>query len=125
MLDAEATAEGLDKAIDEFAAGVHPRDTFIFFAAAHGYSQGGRFYLIPQDYPYPVQLDARTLASHAIGQEKLQDWIANRIKAKKAIILLDTCESARSRAATRARGWIVPRRRRPWGGCMRRRAGRC
>jgi WD40 repeat protein len=93
VLDAEATAEGLDKAINEFAAGVHPRDTFIFFAAAHGYSQGGRFYLIPQDYPYPVRLDAQALASHAIGQEKLQDWIANRIKAKKAIILLDTCES--------------------------------
>jgi hypothetical protein len=23
----------------------------------------------------------------------LQDWIANRVKAKKAVILLDTCES--------------------------------
>jgi uncharacterized caspase-like protein len=29
----------------------------------------------------------------AIGQDRLQDWLANRIKAKRALILLDTCES--------------------------------
>ncbi|MGO9484367.1 MAG: caspase domain-containing protein [Rhodomicrobium sp.] len=91
VLDTEATAEGLGRAIEDFAAGIHPRDTFVLFAAAHGFSQGGRFYLIPQDYPGGI--DAQTLAARAVGQERLQDWIANRIKAKKAIILLDTCES--------------------------------
>lgn len=49
----------------------------------------GHFYLIPSDYP--DSLDA--LATHAISQERLQDWIANRIKAHRAILLLDTCES--------------------------------
>ena len=33
------------------------------------------------------------LKARAIGQDRMQDWIANRVKAKKAIILLDTCES--------------------------------
>jgi uncharacterized caspase-like protein len=33
------------------------------------------------------------LTKFAIDQTRLQDWIANRIKAKKALILLDTCES--------------------------------
>jgi uncharacterized caspase-like protein len=33
------------------------------------------------------------LADKAIGQNQLQDWVANRIKARKALILLDTCES--------------------------------
>ena len=33
------------------------------------------------------------LARRAIDQERLQDWVANRIKARRAIILLDTCES--------------------------------
>ena len=72
-------------------AGSSPRDTFVLYAAAHGYSVGGNYYMIPQDYqggPNPAALKAR-----AIGQERLQDWIANRIKAKKALILLDTCES--------------------------------
>jgi hypothetical protein len=35
-----------------------------------------------------IDLDRR-----AIGQDLLQDWVANRIKAKKVILLLDTCES--------------------------------
>jgi hypothetical protein len=33
------------------------------------------------------------LAQHAVDQARLQDWVANRIKARRALILLDTCES--------------------------------
>src|SRR5262249_9442979 len=64
---------------------------FLMFVAAHGFSVEGRFYLIPQNYqggPDPV-----ALAKGAIDQNRLQDWIVNYIKAKRAIILLDTCES--------------------------------
>jgi len=91
VLDEEATAEGLDRIVDEFSAGIAPRDTFVLYVAAHGYSEVGRFYLIPQDYAGGT--DPAALTRRAIGQERLQDWIANRIKAKKVIILLDTCES--------------------------------
>ncbi len=90
-LDADATAAKLDDTVAKIAKEIGPRDTFVLYAAAHGYSVGGRFYMIPQDYqggPNPAALKTR-----AIGQERLQDWIANRIKAKKALILLDTCES--------------------------------
>jgi uncharacterized caspase-like protein len=90
-LDAEATSAGLDRMVRDIAAEINPRDTFILFAAAHGYSNGGRFYLIPQDYQGGTEPGA--LMKRAISQEHLQDWIANRIKAKKALILLDTCES--------------------------------
>jgi uncharacterized caspase-like protein len=91
VTDGKATRESLSKVIDRIAAEVHPRDTFILFAAAHGKSEAGRFYLIPQDYdggPEP-----KALAERAIDQAMLQDWLANRIKARKAVILLDTCES--------------------------------
>ena len=91
VLNEEATGQGLDRIVSEFAAGIAPRDTFVLFAAAHGYSYRGRFYLIPQDYPGGTL--GETLSAHAIGQDGLQNWIANRIKAKKALILLDTCES--------------------------------
>jgi WD40 repeat protein len=91
VLDDEATAAGIDGALTEMAANISPRDTFVFFVAAHGYSNEGRFYLIPQDYQGGN--DPEALARRAIGQAQLQDWIANRIKAKKALILLDTCES--------------------------------
>jgi uncharacterized caspase-like protein len=91
VLDDEATIPKLEAIIDKMAARIHPRDTFVFFAAAHGYSYEGRFYLIPQDYQGGT--DPEALKARAIDQARLQDWIANRIKAKKAIILLDTCES--------------------------------
>jgi WD40 repeat protein len=90
-LDSGATAANLNGAVEQMAAAISPRDTFVLYAAAHGYSVDGRYYLIPQDYQGGNNQDA--LKSHAISQERLQEWIANRIKAKKAVILLDTCES--------------------------------
>jgi WD40 repeat protein len=90
-LDADATVGKLDETVKKIASEINPRDTFVLYAAAHGYSLRGNYYMIPQDYqggPNPEALKTR-----AIGQERIQDWIANRIKAKRAIILLDTCES--------------------------------
>lgn len=90
-LDENATRDNLERKIDELASEMHPRDTFIFFAAAHGISEEGRFYLIPQDYTGGS--DPAALESKAISQQRLQDWFANRLKVKRAVILLDTCES--------------------------------
>ena len=90
-LDGEATLATLEAAFNKLAREVGPRDTFVFYAAAHGFSTGGRYYMIPQDYQGGPDPDA--LKTRAIGQERIQDWIANRIKAKRALILLDTCES--------------------------------
>jgi WD40 repeat protein/uncharacterized caspase-like protein len=87
----DATRANLERTIDSIAADIHPRDTFILFASGHGTSANGRFYLIAQDHQGGI--DPQALAERAIGQDQLQDWLANRIKAKKAIILLDTCES--------------------------------
>jgi hypothetical protein len=90
-LDDDATAAKLDETFTKLASEIGPRDTFVFYAAAHGYTVGGNYYLIPQDYqggPDPVAIKTR-----AIGQDRIQNWIANRIKAKRALILLDTCES--------------------------------
>jgi hypothetical protein len=91
VLDREATIANLDPVVTQMAAEIHRRDTFVFFAAGHGYSNQGRFYLIPQDYQGGTNPEA--LTKFAIDQARLQDWIANRIKAKKVLILLDTCES--------------------------------
>ncbi len=90
-LDSGATAEALGRTFERISSEINPRDTFVLYAAAHGISERGRFYLIPQDYQGGNNPEA--LASRAIGQDRLQSWIANRIKARKAIILLDTCES--------------------------------
>src|SRR5688572_22710963 len=87
----QQTAEnpGLEVVVGKIAKDIHPRDPFILFAAAHCTSENGRFYLIPQDY----QGGPGALQERAIGQDQLQDWLANRIRARRTIILLDTCES--------------------------------
>jgi WD40 repeat protein len=91
LIDSDATPAKIERAIDSISGGMDPRDTFILYVAAHGYSLDGRFYLIPQDYNGGTNPDA--LAKTAIGQQRLQDWIANKIHARNALILLDTCES--------------------------------
>jgi uncharacterized caspase-like protein len=89
-LDSDATAAKLEMLIDQVSARMHPRDVFVFLAAAHGKSENGRFHLIPQDYR---SVSGRFVTEGTIGQEQLQDWFANRIKARRGLILLDTCES--------------------------------
>jgi WD40 repeat protein len=89
--NADARADNLDRLVDLISTQVAPRDTFVLYAAAHGITKDGRFYLIPQDFQGGDNPEA--LAKRAIGQDHLQDWVANRIRAKKALILLDTCES--------------------------------
>ena len=91
VLDREATRDNLDRIVRKMGAEISPRDTFIFYAAAHGYSLDGNYYMIPQDYQGGP--DPEALKAHAVGQDRIQDWIASRIRAKKALILLDTCES--------------------------------
>ncbi len=90
-LDSDATPEKLDQFVDQIGAEISPRDTFVLYVAGHGYSKDGRFYMIPQDYQGGA--DPAALKDRAIGQDRLQAWIANRIKAKKGLILLDTCQS--------------------------------
>jgi WD40 repeat protein len=89
VLGKDATRASLERVIRRIAGDIHRRDTFILFASGHGTSSNGRFYLIPQDFRSGLS----RLADGAIGQDQLQDWLANRIKARKAVILLDTCES--------------------------------
>lgn len=90
-LDENATREKLDAAIGKIAAEIGPRDTFVLYAAAHGYSYLGNYYLIPQDYQGGG--DPEALKARAVGQDRIQEWLSSRIKAKRAVILLDTCES--------------------------------
>ena len=87
----EATSDGLEKAFKAVAQEAEVQDTFVFFAAGHGTAVQGRFHLLAQDYYSEGDTDA-SIKSHGIGQEKLQAWIAN-IKAKRGLILLDSCES--------------------------------
>jgi hypothetical protein len=60
------------------------RDSYSYIKSELSHSVNGRFFLIPQDYQGGI--DRAALAKNAIGQDRMQDWVANRVKAKKAII---------------------------------------
>jgi uncharacterized caspase-like protein len=87
----EATSSGLEKAFEAVTKDAEVQDTFVFFAAGHGTAVQGRFHLLGHDYYSEGDTDS-SIRSRGIGQEKLQAWIAN-IKAKRGLILLDSCES--------------------------------
>jgi uncharacterized caspase-like protein len=79
VIDEAATRDNLESVIDGLKDKLHQRDTFILFAAGHGISDQGRFYLIPQDY----QGGPNALKQQAIGLDKLLDWLANGIMAPR------------------------------------------
>jgi uncharacterized caspase-like protein len=89
LLDAQATAAGIDHAFTDLGQKIRPQDVFVFFMAGHGKTVDGRFYFIPQDFRYTGE---DSITSKAIGQDQLQQWLA-RISAQKSILLFDACES--------------------------------
>jgi hypothetical protein len=88
-LDADATVTRLDRIFTDLAGKIRPRDVFVFFAAAHGKTVDGRYYMVPQDLRYQNE---QSLVHNGIGQNKLQEWFA-KIAAKKAVLIFDTCEA--------------------------------
>jgi WD40 repeat protein len=93
----EPTSDGLEKAFEAVGKEVDVHDTFVFFAAGHGKAVNGRFHLIAKDFYFEPDGDTEdSILKHGIGQDKLQALIVNKIRAKRGLILLDTCESGAS-----------------------------
>ena len=89
VLDSDARPQHLDAVFADLAQKIRPRDVFVFYAAGHGVTRGGRYYFLPQDFNY---VPDDSLPESAIGQDRLQAWFA-KIAAKKSILVFDTCES--------------------------------
>ena len=88
----EPTLDGLEKAFEAVGKEADVHDTFVFFAAGHGSGVKGRFHLLAKAFHFDGPADTSIL-KYGIGQDKLQALIVNKIKAKRGLILLDTCES--------------------------------
>ena len=92
LIDADATRAGILEALDRIAQQAGPSDTFVFYAATHGVRNDldGRFLLIPADVADAASLDG--LARSAVEETALVAALS-RIRARNALIVLDTCYS--------------------------------
>jgi WD40 repeat protein len=92
LTDQQATRSAILDAFDRLAARIRPNDTFLFYVASHGVrSEGdGRFLLIPQDVADISSWQA--LGSAAIDETTLIGALS-RIRARDALLFLDTCYS--------------------------------
>ncbi len=92
LTDAQATKAGILAAFDRLAGAVRPSDTFLFYAATHGavLQDDGRFLLVPQDVADVTSWTA--IARQSIGESALIGALS-RIRARDALLFLDTCHS--------------------------------
>lgn len=92
LIDGEATRAGILDAFDRLAGQIRPNDTFLFYVASHGVrSQGdGRFLLIPQDV---ADLTSWQAVGRAAIDETTLIAALSRIRARDALLFLDTCYS--------------------------------
>ena len=89
VLDSDATKTKIGAKFAEITAAIRPRDVFVFFMAGHGKTEDGRYYFIPQNFRYDRD---SAVTQQGISQDELQAWLA-QIRAKKSLLLFDTCES--------------------------------
>jgi caspase domain-containing protein len=90
VLEGDATAKGIEAAINNLAGEVKPSDVFVLYIAGHGHSIAGTYYFLPQDLTFD---NGRTIENAAISQDMLQAWVA-KIPARKSLLILDSDESA-------------------------------
>jgi caspase domain-containing protein len=92
LIDQQATRTGILDAFDQLAVRIRSNDTFLFYVASHGLrgQDNGRFELLPQDV-----LDVSSWQSVARAAIDETTLIAafSRIRARNALLFLDTCSS--------------------------------
>jgi hypothetical protein len=92
LTDQQATRAALLDAFDHLASRIRPNDTFLFYVASHGVrsQDDGRFLLIPQDV-------ADVSSWQAVGRAAIDETTLigalSRIRARDALLFLDTCYS--------------------------------
>jgi WD40 repeat protein len=110
LLDGDATAEGLRKAL-KAARDAHPRDTFVLFLSGHGASVEGRYYFLPQEFrTEPGRNQEDDVRQQGVPADELM-VLLSQIPALKKVLILDTCNAgAAIRILEKLRGKDDPSR---------------
>jgi len=89
IFEEQATLPGINAVFKNMATQVETHDVLVLYLAGHGITQDGRYHFLPYDFRYRNEDSIR---KSAINQNHLQKWLAN-IKARKTLVLMDTCNS--------------------------------
>ena len=90
LRDKDVTKQNLVKKFNDLSSKVSPDDVFVFFISGHGTTYNdGDYYFIPYDY---LGIRADSLLTDAVSKNDLLKNLS-LVKAKKSLVLLDTCSS--------------------------------
>jgi WD40 repeat protein len=84
----ETAKDRIVGALEAMQKSVAPGDTFVFYAASHGYISGGDYLLITSN----VGRDANRLEQDTLSRHELTDLLAN-IPTTHKIAFIDTCQA--------------------------------
>ncbi|GMU56451.1 MAG: hypothetical protein AMXMBFR33_55970 [Candidatus Xenobia bacterium] len=89
LVDEQASAAGVRKALEDLKAGAAPQDTLLVFLAGHGQVLGQTFYFVPHEgkVATPEQIQASCLSSVELAQG------LTRVAATRQFVVLDCCHS--------------------------------
>jgi uncharacterized caspase-like protein len=97
LLNEDATMKNIKMQINWLARSAGPDDLVVVYVASHGSSRdldtAGANYIITHDTEIGANIDPDSLYATALPMVDIANAIANRMKARKAAIFLDTCYS--------------------------------
>lgn len=97
LLNGEATLANIQAAFDELKSKVQPQDVFVLYLAGHGLALDGNYHFAPWELIYE---NKSALREKSLNQDELRELLA-KIPAQKTVVLLDTCEAASLKLASR------------------------
>lgn len=106
VLDAQATKDGIRKALEQAAKQASPQDTLVVFLAGHGTTLGQRYFFITHEFKAKTEKLEQDITEQGLAGDVLGDYVG-AVPALKRVMIFDTCQSGGTIA-------LVPTARNPF-----------
>lgn len=94
LVDQQATAANIPKALIGLAEKAQPQDTLVVTMSGHGTMIGSLYFFLPHEMKCrpgePLEEDVR---AHGLPMHQLNDWISH-VPALKRVLVIDTCHAS-------------------------------
>lgn len=89
LRDSQATGQAIRDALAAFAKQADVNDVFVLYLAGHGFAVDDEYHFVPWD---DVKTSESAFRQNSLDEKTLVDAL-NRIKARKSLVLVDSCAS--------------------------------